>query len=261
MMEALTSPVVLSSALLLAALLAYREAWTPPTAAADDSIRVDAGIKRIFADHWSRMLSGISKYVVFTHLLVEIYGLWAKSGQAPLNLSAAGINNICPLGGSATVKSIYPNQQLPPSALLSLGLIIFGGITRASCHRRLGSMFTWEASILKTHKLITSGPYQFVRHPSYTGLASVALGYTCFLWTEGTVARECFIGSAFPPAFNSNSAFGIIYALYIMTHYIDVVVFLFRRSFVEDKMLKKEFGKDWDEWARNVPYNVIPYIL
>ena len=60
---------------------------------------------------------------------------------------------------------------------------------------------------------------------------------------------------------NTQSALSILFAAYVAVHYVDVVIFLIRRSFVEDKMLKKEFGKDWDEWAKNVPYNVIPYIL
>jgi len=46
-----------------------------------------------------------------------------------------------------------------------------------------------------------------------------------------------------------------------MTHDLDVVAFLMRRSFVEDRILKKEFGKEWDEWANSVRYNVIPFVL
>jgi len=45
----------------------------------------------------------------------------------------------------------------------------FGGIIRYKCYRALGRMFTFEMSILRNHKLITSGPYAIVRHPSYVG--------------------------------------------------------------------------------------------
>ena len=30
---------------------------------------------------------------------------------------------------------------------------------------------------------------------------------------------------------------------------------------VEDAMMKREFGKDWDEWAKAVPYRLFPGIL
>jgi len=122
-------------------------------------------------------------------------------------------------------------------------------------------MYTWETSILKNHKLITGGPYSIVRHPAYTGTLCVVTGYFSFLWTPGTLARECFLGPGFPPTINIRSAFGLTYALYAMTHDLDVVAFLMRRSFVEDRILKKEFGKEWDEWANSVRYNVIPFVL
>jgi len=260
-MATLYTPVALSSALLLAAVLCYREGRTPPRPVADGSIRVDAGIKRLVTTTSSRRFLAVSRYIIYAHFLTEIYGLWAKSGQAPLNLESSGINNICPLAGPNTVQSIYPNKQLPPSAFASLALIIVGGLLRGTCHRRLGRMFTWETSILQDHKLITNGPYQFVRHPSYTGLLCVAIGYSSFLWIPGTVARECFIGSNFPPTFNAKSAFGLMFAVSATALDLDVAVFLVRRSFVEDKMLKKEFGKDWEEWARKVRYNVIPFVL
>jgi len=32
------------------------------------------------------------------------------------------------------------------------------------------------------------------------------------------------------------------------------------RSKKEDNMLKKEFGKQWEEWAMNVPYRLFPGI-
>ena len=31
-----------------------------------------------------------------------------------------------------------------------------------------------------------------------------------------------------------------------------------RRMPVEDEILKKEFGREWDEWARAVQYRLVP---
>ncbi|GAW00659.1 ICMT-domain-containing protein [Lentinula edodes] len=38
------------------------------------------------------------------------------------------------------------------------------------CYRTLGQLFVFELRIQKDHRLITEGPYAYVRHPSYTGL-------------------------------------------------------------------------------------------
>lgn len=32
------------------------------------------------------------------------------------------------------------------------------------------------------------------------------------------------------------------------------------RPHVEDALLRERFGAEWDEWAKRVPYRLIPYI-
>jgi len=119
-------------------------------------------------------------------------------------------------------------------------------------------MFTWDTSILKDHKLVTTGPYSIVRHPAYTGFGIIIVGYTWFLYAPNTYMRECLMGSDHSPAF---SAISIAYALWWTFLYTDAAIFMVRRSFTEDRMLKGEFGKEWDEWAKKVRWNVIPYVL
>ena len=41
----------------------------------------------------------------------------------------------------------------------------------------LGRFFTVNVAIAEDHKLITTGPYRYVRHPSYTGLSLIFLGF------------------------------------------------------------------------------------
>jgi len=258
------TPTLLSTALFLLALVAYREAWTPPTPSANDAIKVETKAGRILKHGLSRKISSVTKYIVAAHLLAEIFALWTSVKQLPFNLSPTGvnINSICPLAtGSNVAARVYPTHRLSVPNILALSLIILGGFTRGSCHRRLGKMFTWETSLLKTHKLITSGPYQFVRHPAYTGLFCVCVGYGYFLWTPGTFGRECLIGDGFPPEINARSIAGILYGVWMLFHHSETIIFLVRRSFEEDQLLKREFGKDWDEWAQSVRWNIIPYII
>jgi protein-S-isoprenylcysteine O-methyltransferase Ste14 len=140
--------------------------------------------------------------------------------------------------------------------------MVFGGLVREICHLQLGKMFTWETSILKDHRLITSGPYRFVRHPAYTGMICLSIGYFWFLNAPGTFAKECFIGSTFlPGTLNARSTLGVLYRFLYFTLYADASVFGVRRSFTEDKLLKQKFGKEWDDWAKRVRWNVLPYVL
>jgi len=206
-------------------------------------------------------MSSLSNYLVAIHMAVEAYALWATNGSPPFNNQAlaTSVTSVCPLSGS---KNIYPGGRPSPPAIISLLLLIFGGLFRISSHRELGKMFTWDTAIFKDHKLITTGPYRFVRHPAYTGFIMVSVSYTCFLCAPGTFMRECLIGhSLTPSAFTIKSAFGICNLLWWALLDIDSAIFLMRRSYAEDNMLKREFGKEWDEWAKKVRWNVFPYLI
>jgi protein-S-isoprenylcysteine O-methyltransferase len=71
----------------------------------------------------------------------------------------------------------------PRGGFYIFGFIFFlGGLAlRWYAIGYLGRYFTVDVSISSEHKLIDSGPYRYVRHPSYTGalLAFVGLGF-CF---------------------------------------------------------------------------------
>jgi protein-S-isoprenylcysteine O-methyltransferase Ste14 len=30
---------------------------------------------------------------------------------------------------------------------------------------------------------------------------------------------------------------------------------------VEDEMLHEQFGQEWEDWARRVPYQVVPFVM
>ena len=81
----------------------------------------------------------------------------------------------------------YPAASLPYRRLLYLiGLILFiaGIILRWYSIVHLGRFFTVDVSIAKEHRVIDSGPYRFMRHPSYTGalIAFVGIGLSLGNW-------------------------------------------------------------------------------
>ncbi|KAF9787484.1 hypothetical protein BJ322DRAFT_725793 [Thelephora terrestris] len=106
-------------------------------------------------------------------------------------------------------------------------------VLRLASFRTLGHHFTYQLAILPSHKLVTTGPYAYVRHPSYVALPLIVSGCASSFTSQGTVLRE-WIGM-----------------LYVGWRFV-------KRAEVEDRVLKEEFGKEWEEWARVVKYRFIP---
>jgi protein-S-isoprenylcysteine O-methyltransferase len=67
----------------------------------------------------------------------------------------------------------------PERALeIGCGLFVLGLALRWYSIIHLGRFFTTNVAISKDHHLIDSGPYHYVRHPSYTGSLLAVLGFT-----------------------------------------------------------------------------------
>jgi protein-S-isoprenylcysteine O-methyltransferase Ste14 len=142
--------------------------------------------------------------------------------------------------------------RITPLSMLGALLVACGGWARNKCYRELGKQFTFEVSIREDHKLVTTGPYAIVRHPSYTAMYLVEIGIVCFHASRGSWLRESGV-------LDKNMGRILVYG--IIAVLVMPVLFLKVRWDKEDKMLKKEFGKRWDEWAQRVPYAVLPGIL
>jgi len=79
---------------------------------------------------------------------------------------------------------LFPNatvRYLHEFYLVGFLLFLGGLILRWYSIGYLGRYFTVDVSISAEHKLIDSGPYRYIRHPTYTGalLAFLGLGF-CF---------------------------------------------------------------------------------
>jgi len=61
--------------------------------------------------------------------------------------------------------------QLGSAAVMFVfGLLAAGVLLRWWAIRTLGKFFTVDVAVHREHRLVTAGPYSWVRHPSYTGL-------------------------------------------------------------------------------------------
>jgi len=154
---------------------------------------------------------------------------------------------------SALVSHGSPdNLRVSPEFVVGALLSTVGSMLRIACYRELGRHFTFELSIRDDHKLVTSGPYSVVRHPSYTCVFISIVGLSVCYWSPGSWLRECGwvgrpLGKAIAGAWVSVMVFCTTFAA--------------TRTYKEDALLRQHFGKEWDEWAKRVPYRLIPGIF
>ena len=97
--------------------------------------------------------------------------------------------------------------------------------------KELGKQWSLQARVLEDHKLITSGVYQIVRHPIYTGMLGllVATGLTLSTW------------------------WAVLAGAIILTVGTKI------RTNFEEKLLHNAFGAEFDNWKATVP-GLIPFV-
>ncbi|KAF8261778.1 hypothetical protein EI94DRAFT_761608 [Lactarius quietus] len=149
--------------------------------------------------------------------------------------------------------SLPPHAStLPATFVLGCLMTAASGVLRLACYKTLGSLFTFEITLRKDHRLVTSGPYAFVRHPSYSG---VVLGVV------GTLLVHFGPASWWARAGWFGTLWGQAYALAWCMMEAYVLWSILCRAPTEDAILRKEFGAEWDAWAARVPYRVIPGVF
>lgn len=134
-----------------------------------------------------------------------------------------------------------PHQPFlaPVAALSGIAGVLYGVITVAisaaavwliaSAVRTLGKQWAMRARLVEGHQLITVGPYAHIRNPIYTGMLGllIATGLATEHWLALIVAAFIF--------------------------WIGMVI----RVRSEEKLLRAEFGEEFEAYARRVPA-VIP---
>lgn len=132
-------------------------------------------------------------------------------------------------------------------------LIYVATAIRLACYRELGRHFTFQLAILPGHKLITSGPYSIVRHPSYTASTMSNLGVVLCQVGAGSFLNEVVMNEKI---FGWGHVAGAAWVVAVTA----VSYMLIKRIPREDLALRKEFGAEWDRWAQRTKYRLIPGI-
>jgi protein-S-isoprenylcysteine O-methyltransferase Ste14 len=117
-------------------------------------------------------------------------------------------------------------------SILGIAVVLFGLYLHLRSRKELGKFCTSIPTIFKDHKLITTGPYSFVRHPAYLASFIVMIGFILI----------------------SKSFVSLIFAFVI------AMPFGFYKISVEEKMLQEKFGKKFEKYKKEVPL-IIPKII
>jgi len=123
---------------------------------------------------------------------------------------------------------------------------VFGALLRLWCYKSLDEFFTFNVGIQKNHKLITTGPYSLLMHPSYTAYVLMLTNIIYML----------FVISDFLPNYIV-LIFNYVIALVMPAATVMAAI---KRMAVEERCLKQHFGKDWVIYCSQKK-KLIPYLL
>lgn len=153
-------------------------------------------------------------------------------------------NLLVPYGDTSQVR-------ITPTFVLSWIICCIGSAIRVLCYHYLGRQFTFQLAVRKEHKLITGGPYSWVRHPAYAGAVLHIPGLLLCYFLPGSWWYECGLGQTVGGKLILLVTLGLVTAL---------TVLVAPRIRKEDLVLKEQFGSQWERWAKQTPYLIIPYV-
>lgn len=134
---------------------------------------------------------------------------------------------------------------------LSLLCSFLGAFIRLSAFGGLGKYFTFQ--LAAPDRLVTTGIYRFMQHPSYTGQILVTCPLLALI-LRSDAAAACFL---------DEKLFQILLELRWVALPVAVVVVgvvLTIRVRDEEAMLKEKFGDEWVEWNRRTK-RFIPFVF
>jgi len=125
----------------------------------------------------------------------------------------------------------FGDGLLLPLFRAGCGLMVAGMLFRWWAVRVLADHFTVDVAIRDDHKLVRSGPYRVLRHPSYTGSLATFYGFALAL----------------------GSAWSLLLVVVVVT-----TAFLWRIR-VEERALTSAFPLDYPAYARET-WRLVPFV-
>lgn len=122
---------------------------------------------------------------------------------------------------------------------------------RVRAFEELGKNFTFD--LHDPDRLITSGLYSYVQHPSYTTAYFAMIGSTWWFTRADGIA-----GALLPPR-----VYGLVEKYQWLWHSfvaVGMVAGLWKRVRNEENMLRAKFGAEWEEWHQKTP-RFVPFLF
>lgn len=145
-----------------------------------------------------------------------------------------------------------PSVSLSPAFITGWALAAGGLGLRLACFRYLGRFFTFELALQDDQHLVTTGPYAIVRHPAYAGTLSIITGLGLVVAGPGSFIAECLGWWRTPVGLLWTGGWVALTGMF--------GAFLVSKVRAEDMVLRKEFGEQWETWAKKTPYRLIPLV-
>ncbi|KAG6333796.1 hypothetical protein ID866_5291 [Astraeus odoratus] len=236
--------------LLVFALPILVKALSPPQPIPSSKEHMNPSKSNSLLVRWPRVWAAFRKAITPAWMLTEVALTFAASEMCPPNLSRLIVK--------VFVHTAQPDlalarvTTLTPTFFIGVCLMIMASLLRLYCYQVLGRFFTLELSIRNEHKLVKTGIYSVVRHPAYVGTASYVLGEQLAFLDKSSWLLAC--SRLAPPS---------DYALTCLSWGRAVMfciglILLHCRMNDEDGMLERHFGKEWRDWAKRVPYRMVP---
>lgn len=174
-------------------------------------------------------------------------------------LVASYVLFLTPLGQSillsvSTLYLVLLHRGVIPAHLKTWQLVttmssVLASLLRNWAFRTLNRLFTYKMTIREGHRLVKTGPYRYLLHPSYTGLIVVMMTYVAAVGHEGLWEYVIKPSHSIPIP-------GALVALALVWY--QVAVFLDRAG-EEEAMLAKAFGQEWADHA-STRWRLVPLI-
>lgn len=135
-------------------------------------------------------------------------------------LAYAGVFGMHPAGRELLLQWRHPAVAAIAAMLMAIG----GAGMVVWCQRVLGVQWSLTARLVEGHRLVTSGPYAWVRHPIYTAMIPM-LAATAVAFSSPVVLLVCL-------------------ALYIVGTRIRITA--------EEHLMASAFGEEWTTYRQRV---------